>query len=240
MPEEENKSVEPEAQAVAPAAETEVETQESEKPEATEKKQRDNQAYNWAEANRKMKELDRQNREMQDKLERFEKQKAAVPEFDEIDKLGDDDLMTKAQAKKLAEKIARHAAQEAIKQREAATVEERLSLKHPDFGDVVTKENIELLKQTEPELALSLSHNPDPYAQGVAAYKLLKRLGIGGEAERTPEKEKAKVNSQKPMSVNAVTRQSAIGNAHLFENGLTKELKSQLWKEMQACAKRTG
>lgn len=238
MTEEEKTSVEPEAQAVAPATETEVENQNSESQRQTGSKPKVDQAYNWAEANRKMKELDRQNREMQDKLERFERQKTQHVEVDELDKLGDDDIMTKAQAKKLAERVAQKAASEAIKQREAATVEERLSLKHPDFADVVSKENIELLKQTEPELALSLSHNPDPYAQGVAAYKLIKKLGLGREAEVSPEKEKAKINAQKPVSVNAVAKQSAIGNAHMFENGLTKELKGSLWKEMQDCAKR--
>lgn len=239
MSEEENKSVEQEAQAVAPAAESEVVVQEAVKEDVQEKKQQKDAAYNWAETRRKMQELDRQNRDMQEKLNAIERQKAA-PEIDEIDKLGDDDLMTKAQAKRLAERVAKQAANEAIRQREAATVEDRLTLKHTDFADVVTKENIELLKQTEPELALSLSHNPDPYAQGIAAYKLIKKLGIGGEVEMTPEKEKAKANSQKPVSVNAVARQSAIGNAHLFENGLTKELKASLWKEMEQCRKRAS
>ncbi len=51
------------------------------------------------------------------------------------------------------------------------------------------------------------------------------------------EKQKAIANSQKPVSVNAVTKSSAIGNAHMFENGLTPELKKSLWDEMERARK---
>ena len=98
------------------------------------------------------------------------------------------------------------------------------------------------MKQQEPELAQSLWNlRDDPYAQGVAAYKLIKKLGIGKEEEEqgdSVEKKKAIENSKKPLSVQAVSKSSAIGNAHLFENGLTKELKKQLWSEMQEAKKR--
>lgn len=223
-------------QAVAEATETEVQQEAPES--AQEKKRRNDAEYNWAEARRKMQELEKQNRELQ---EQFQKQNQPKPakEEDELDKLGDDDIVTKAQAKKMAAKMAREIANEVIKQREVATVDERLQMKFPDFGEVVSRENIELLKQTEPELAMSLMHNPDPFAQGAAAYKLIKKLGIGGSMPN-PEKEKAIKNAQKPVSVNAVTRSnSAIGNAHMFENGLTPQLKAQLWKEMEEARKRS-
>lgn len=238
LSDEETKDVEQEAQAAVPATETEEVQSSSNKTEAKAEGSRDTQAYNWAEANKKMKELDRQNREMAEKLNAIEKQKAPpVNEYEELDKLSDDDILTKAQARKLAGKMAKEAAQEALKQRDASTVDDRLAQRLPDFADVVTKENIELLKQNEPELAMSLYHIPDPFQQGVAAYKMLKKLGIGEEVVKSIEKEKAQKNASKPVSVNAVTKQSAIGNAHLFENGLTPELKSQLWKEMQQAAK---
>lgn len=237
MTEEENKGVEPEAQAVAPAAEAETENQ-TPKQSTPEQMQNREAAQNWVELRRKKEELERQTKEMRSRIEALEKQRSNANEIDELDKMGDDDIMSKAQVRRLTEKVALKAAQEAIRKREAETVEERLQLKYPDFASVVTPENIEILKQSEPELALSLSHSPDPHAQGVAAYKLMKRLGIGAEIKTSPESEKAKANSQKPVSVNAVTKTSAIGNAHMFENGLTSELKSQLWKEMQSCAKR--
>jgi hypothetical protein len=162
-----------------------------------------------------------------------------APQDDELDKLGDEDIVTKGQAKKLAAKMAEEIASRVIKERENATVEDRLSSKFQDFNQVVTRENIELLKETEPELAMSLAQNTDQYSQGVAAYKLLKRLGIGEEVAKEPvkEKQKAVANSQKPLSVNAVTKSSAIGNAHMFENGLTPELKKSLYEEMQKARK---
>lgn len=235
MSEQEIEGVETEqVEASAPAAEAEQVQEQAET--AQEKKRRNDVEYNWAESRRKMQELERQNREMQDQLQRLQP-KAESPEVDELDKLADDDIVTKGQAKKMAAKMAREIAQEVIKQRENATVDERLQNKYADFADVVTRDNIELLKQTEPELAMSLAHISDPFTQGVAAYKLLKKSGIGEEVKQPKEKQKAVTNSQKPVSVNTVTKQSAIGNAHMFENGLTPELKKQLWSEMQQAKK---
>jgi hypothetical protein len=191
---------------------------------------KNNPAYNWAEARKKMKRLEEENRAYKDEFEKIQlssQNKDPSPEYEE--KYENDDILTASQTEKLAAKIA----EEIIRKREASTVDERLELKHPDFGHVVSRENIETLKETEPELALSLAHISDPYKQGIAAYKMLKRLGIYQETVSSPEKEKALKNSQKPVSINAVTKNSAIGNAHLFENGLTPALKKQLWEEMQ-------
>lgn len=235
MSEEENMSVAEETQqAVAQAPETE--TVQEERPESAQDKKRRNDAeYNWAEARRKMQDLDLKNREMQDQIAKLTR--VEPPVDDEIDKMASDDIVTKAQAEKLAHKMATKIANDIIKQREAATVDERLQAKFSDFNEIVTKENIELLKQNEPELAFSLSHNPDPFAQGIAAYKLLKKLEIGSPPVNTADKERATKNAQKPLSANAVTRSSALGNAHLFENGLTTDLKKQLWDEMKQAMK---
>jgi hypothetical protein len=235
MSEEETVSVETEkVEASAPATETEQTAEKAETPQ--EKKRRNDVEYNWAESRRKMQDLERQNRDMQDQLHKLQP-RPAEPEVDELDNLADDDIVTKGQAKKMAAKLAREIAQDVIKQRENATVDERLQNKYNDFADIVTRDNIELLKQTEPELAMSLAHISDPFTQGVAAYKLLKKSGIGEEMKPPKEKQKAVENSQKPVSVNTVTKQSAIGNAHMFENGLTPELKKQLRDEMRQAIK---
>lgn len=239
MSEEEIKSVEAEeaSRAVAQATETEEMQKDEAKSSVEDKKRRNDVEYNWAEARRRIQELERKTREQEELLK--QNQQKISPEEDDLATLSKDDIITVQQAEKIAERRARKVAEEIIKQREISTVDERLSLKFADFADVVTKENIELLKQNEPELAYSLSHNPDPYAQGVAAYKLLKKLGLSSVEQKNPDKEKALKNAHKPVSVNAVTKQSAIGNAHLFENGLTAELKAQLYKEMRECAKRS-
>lgn len=236
MTEEENTNVEePVPQDVVESPESDA--QPEVKPDQHEAKRRKDEATNWAEANKKLREMQEHNRALAEQVKQLQKP-PAQPEVDELDKLADDDILTKGQAKKLAEKMARQIAQEAIKHHQNSTVDDRLQAKFPDFADIVTPEAIEELKQTEPELAFSLSNTPDPYAQGVAAYKLLKRMGKVENMADLPEKKKALQNSQKPVSVNSVVKNSAIGNAHLFENGLTPELKKSLWKEMEDARKR--
>lgn len=228
------------AQAADPAEESQN-AQEKQKAEAFAKKSQDDQDRNWKEARRKMQELEKRSSEQEEIIRRLS-QPAQAKEDDELEKLGRDDIITYGQVEKLIEKKAERFAQKAIQQHAASTVEERIQLKYPDFNQVVTDENIRYLNENEPELAESLKYSPDPFKQAVAVYKLLKRSGltegdvVGNSAPK--EKEKALKNSQKPVSVNAVTKQSAIGNAHIFENGLTKELKASLLKEMRDAAKR--
>ncbi len=239
MPNEEKTGVEEEVPPVDPQTEVADAAQETQKAEAfANKKSNDDQDRNWKESRRVQEELKRKLREQEEVIQKLQSPKAEVSD-DDLDKLGDEDIVTKGQAKRLASKMAEEIAQRVIKQREASTVDERLSLKYPDFADVVTQENIELLKQTEPELAESLAHNPDPYKQGIAVYKLLKKTEAETMKtnEHLKEKEKAIKNSAKPVSVNAVTKSSAIGNVHMFENGLTPELKKSLYKEMQDAIK---
>jgi hypothetical protein len=239
MPDETNEGVEePEVAQAVPTAESNDSAEEKQKAETFAKKSED-QDRNWKETRRKMQELERRAKEQEELIAQLKTPPKAIQE-DELDKLGDEDIVTKGQAKKLAAKMAEEIASRVIKERENATVEDRLSSKFNDFNQVVTRENIELLKETEPELAMSLAQNTDQYSQGVAAYKLLKRLGIGVEEvakEPVKEKQKALANSQKPLSVNAVTKSSAIGNAHMFENGLTEDLKKSLREEMARAIK---
>lgn len=201
-----------------------------------EQKTRNDQAYNWAESRREMQELKRRNQEFEQELQRL-KQPAKPVEEDPLDRLADDDIITVSQVKKLVKKLARQESEDVARQRENATVDDRLMSKYSDYQEIVSRENIELLKQTEPELAQSLhAMSHDPYAQGVAAYKLIKRIS-GVQTPVSPDKKKAIVNSQKPLSVNAAPKASALSDAHKFEGGLTKELKDQLYREMREASK---
>lgn len=222
---EETESVE---QAVAQAPEAEAQEAQV---EAAQQRKRNDLEYNWAEARRGLAERDKEIKELKAQMQALMQPKEEV-------NISDDDLLTAKDGRKVFRQEADRIVQEALKKYEASTIEERLVAKYPDFNEVVSPKNIEYLKETEPELALSIAYlKDDPKAQSIAAYKLLKKLGVGND-NTSPEKEKALKNAQKPLSVNAVSKQSAIGNAHLFENGLTTELKSQLWKEMQDCMKR--
>jgi len=194
---------------------------------------RNDQAYNWGEARRKMQDLERKAQEQDELIRRLQAQ--APKEKDDLEDLTDDDIVTVSQAKKLAAKMAYQVADQVVKQKDLSTLEDRINTKFPDFQDIVSKDAIERLKSDEPELALSLANMQDPYQQAVAAYKLLKK--IGGKDALTHEQKKALENRSKPQSSQTIVKNSAIGNAHLFENGLTPELKKQLYQEMQQAMK---
>jgi hypothetical protein len=194
---------------------------------------RNDQAYNWGEARRKMQELERKAQEQDELIRRLQAQ--TPQEKDDLESLTDDDIVTVSQAKKLAVKMAQQVAENVVKQKDLSTLEDRINVKYPDFQDVVSRDAIEKLKVDEPELALSLATMQDPYQQAVAAYKLLKK--IGGKDALTQEQKKAIENRSKPQSSSTIVKNSAIGNAHLFENGLTPELKKQLYQEMQQAMK---
>ena len=226
-------------EAVAPPVEEAKQDDQKEEVQPNpEPKRESDQEYNWKEARRERESLRQRNLELEQELNRIKTN--ATAEEDIISQLADDDIITVKQHKQMSARIAQQVAEEVVRQREAATLEERIKLKFPDFDNVVSKENIEIFKQNEPELAASLqalSH--DPYKQATAAYKLLKKQGMGLSAEVAKNKNRAEENSKKPVSVQSVTKQASIvGNASMFENGLTPELRKKLWQEMQESAKR--
>jgi hypothetical protein len=235
MSDEEKENVAQSQEVIQPSESAETQDDRQEEAKEIEQPTRKGVDYNWAEARRTRQELERQNEELRSQIQRLSQKDAPVE--DDLSKLSEDDIITVKQHRQSAKQIAKQVAEEVIRQREAATMEERLLMKYPDFSQIVSPENIELLKQSEPELALSLhSLQHDPYSQAVAAYKLLKKT-VPPQKNVTQEKKKALENSQKPVSVQAVTKQSAIGSAHAFENGLTPDLKKQLWAEMQQAMK---
>ena len=114
-------------------------------------------------------------------------------------------------------------------------VESKIKSQYADFDSVVTKENIELLKMTYPEIATTMLSTPDLYNKAVSAYTLIKRLGIQPEEQETPDQRRIQANASRPRSVASVAPQSGdspLARANAFANGLTDELKAQLYKEM--------
>lgn len=234
MSEEENQVVEQEAvQAVDQATESPNAGKQIESADGS--KKRNNAEYNWAEANRLIREQQRQIKEREEELAKL-KQREAIPQEEEVN-LNDDDIPTYAHVKKTWSKREKNLEEKIRKEVKAELAQATLKLQYPDYDDVVTQEKIEELKTRNPELALSLSHNPDPYAQAIAAYKLIKMIEANETPKSSVEKEKALKNSQKPLSVNAVPKASAVGNIGMFENGLTPDLKKQLWTEMKQAMK---
>jgi hypothetical protein len=243
----ENVSVEPEmVQVAAPTEESQGAEETSQSGSSA--KQND-AAYNWAEMRKareedrkRLQELERISREQKEFISKITSSPAEKPD-DELDKLGDEDIITKRQALKLAEKKAQEIARQVLKQREAETVDERLQFKFSDFNQVVTQENIELLKQTKPVLANSLRYIPDAYEQGMAAYEMIKEV-VAVRGNQTPteslEMKKANENLQKPRSVQAVAKTSSLAEVNQFSEMSQKDKQAFLrskYEEMQKAMK---
>lgn len=118
-------------------------------------------------------------------------------------------------------------------------VEAQIKSKYPDFDNVVSSDNIAMLREQYPELAQTLNTSSDLYSKAVSAYTLIKKLGITPEDQALYKADAARVQSNmaKPRPlVSGAARSSgdagALSHANAFANGLTDDLKKQLWKEM--------
>lgn len=120
------------------------------------------------------------------------------------------------------------------------TTESRLKAQYADFDRVVSRENVEMLRAAYPEIADTLNSNPDLYTKAVAAYTMIKKLGIDEQDPYAADKQRAQQNAAKPRPLASVGPQqgdSPLSNANAFANGLTEDLKKQLLKEMIEAAK---
>jgi hypothetical protein len=116
----------------------------------------------------------------------------------------------------------------------------KVKAQYPDFDSIVSRDNVEMLKDNHPEIAQTLNSSPDLYAKAISAYKLIKQFGISQNPSIELDKAKAQRNAAKPKSaatVSAQQGQSPLSRANAFEQGLTGDLKDQLLKEMAAARK---
>jgi hypothetical protein len=121
-----------------------------------------------------------------------------------------------------------------------ALTEAKLRSKYPDLDSVISGENLDKLKNQYPEVFHTISSTQDVYSKGVAAYTMIKNLGINKEESYLSEKAKAQINSAKPKPMNSIAPQrgtSPLSQANAFENGLTESLKQKLIQEMRDAAK---
>lgn len=186
----------------------------------------DPQERNWRNARLKLQEQSQEIQYLKQKLEEIHKPKDPEPEVD----LTDDDFVRGHHLKKKLEMM-----EKALLKNEANTAIDRARAKFNDFDQVVSVENVELLKQNDPELAISLKAlASDPYAQALATYKLLKRSDYSQQVQNMENKQRIEKNLKKPPSSNSV---APLAEANRFANGLTPDLKKALQKEMKEAAK---
>jgi hypothetical protein len=113
--------------------------------------------------------------------------------------------------------------------------ENKLKNEFPDFDKVVSVDNVEKLRSAYPELCATIhSSQADAYSKGVSVYKLIKELGVVKEDLYVEDRDRAIKNASKPRplaSVGAQQGDSPLTKANVFAQGLTDDLKKQLWKE---------
>jgi len=205
-------------------------------PQQVEQKVDESISKSWRDLRAKAERIERERDEAMRRVQELEAKRNNIVEEEDI-RLGDDDIAEGKHLSKLNKKI--KALQEEVhgykQQSSMVATEVRLKTQYPDFDKVVTKENIESLRDMYPEIAQTLNAGSDLYATGVSAYTMIKKLGIQGEDVYQAEKAIAHRNAAKPRPIASVAPQqgdSPLSKANAFANGLTDELKEQLRREM--------
>lgn len=187
---------------------------------------------------------ERERDELLKRLEAVERNQAPVKQQEEEDdsfSINPDDLaegkhllkvskkITKLE-RNLEERISRYEQQAA-----ALAAESQLRIQYPDLDKVINQENIALLKDEYPELAATINANPDLYSKSVAAYTMIKRLGIHQDAPVQENQQRYYQNATKPRASASVAPQKSdkpLDNAYGFSRGLTKEMKAQAERDL--------
>lgn len=218
------------AEEIQQEAVVQADLEENSQPPAQEEQPESDKERNFRELRESKKQLEYEVRELREQMQRF--QEPPPPPQPEEAEISDDDLVEGRHLKRYLQRI-----EERLAQEKAASVPDRLKSKFGDFEKVVTKENVEKLKQLEPELYSSITSGSDLYNKGVSAYKALKKFGIVADDTYDSEKERVNKSHSRPMSTQAVKGQGALHEANVFAQGLTPELRSKLYKEMVEAAK---
>lgn len=202
-------------------------------------------------ANKDKLELERN--EALEKLAKYEQQKADIkpqsaPTIQESDDyglgLGEDDLAEGKHLRKINAHIKKLEEQVKGYQQQSSEigVETKIKQQYPDFDKIVSKDNIELLRSLHPEIAQTINSSNDLYSKAVSAYTMIKKLGIVQEDNFQQDRDLAQKNAAKPKPLTSVSPQqgdSPLSNANAFANGLTNDLKKQLYREMIESAKKS-
>ncbi len=201
--------------------------------ETSENLEENSKEYNFKklrETNRQLEERVRKSEETLNSIAASNQQSTSSIEENEI---GEEDLVEGKHLKKAITKI-----EEMIVQKEMEAIPDKLRGRFSDFDEVVTQENLNKLKDTEPEMYRTIRTGTDLFAKGIAAYKTLKSLGIVQEDKNyMKHKEQVQSNHKKPLSAQSINGAGALHEANIFANGLTPELQKQLRKEMAEAVK---
>lgn len=188
-------------------------------------KERDEAVY-------KLRELEARNSTAQQPQQRHE----------ELD-IEDEGLVEGKHIKKLSNEIKelKQQLQQQYSQSNTMAVETKLKAQFPDIDAVLSKENIDILRATEPEFVQTIDADSNSYTKLVSAYKFIKNSGIYKDPDMYKQDiDRIQANSRKPKPLSSIPIQqgnSPLNNANAFANGLTPDLKKRLYAEMMEAAK---
>lgn len=190
--------------------------------------------------------IEKERDNMRRKLSEIEnsRQETQPQEQDDEFNINPDDLIEGKHLSKVTKKIKNLEKQLEQYQQHSSlmTTESRLKSEYPDFDKVVSKDNIEVLKLTYPELAQSIDSTPDLYIKAKSAYTLIKKLGIEQDLNNyEQENAKASANLAKPKpAVNTQQGDSPLSMANAFANGTSKEARMKIYRQAQEYASKKG
>ncbi len=171
-----------------------------------------------------------------------EQQHANNVPHDDGSGFADDDLVEGKHLKRVKQELRDLKKEiESYKQTSATmTAEARIKAQYNDFDKVVTNDTIATLRNEYPEIAATINSNSDVYTQAVAAYTLIKKLNIAPDEQYAADRNRVQANTTKPRPLTSVSPQSGespLSRANAFAEGLTPELKKNLFREMQESKK---
>lgn len=204
------------------------------------------QAKNFRELKEKAFAVQRERDELSRRLQEMEAKNKPQPLPEPIDDdivIGPDELAEGKHLNKMNKKMKQLEDQLKAYQQQSSlsNAETRLRSEFQDFDKVFTRENIETLAMLEPDIAHTLDQSTDSYRKAKSAYLFIKKMGIAPEDNYKEEKELIQRNAAKPKTLASIAPQQgsegALSRANAFANGLTDELKQQLYKEMMEARK---
>ena len=216
----------------SPEIETTTQTPQDEhnQNEAQAKKTNDNE-LNIRTLRQEKERLSRERDEYQRKLQEYEqaRTKQTEPERNPSDLVEWGDVQR--EMNKLKEEINSYKQQSGT-----ATTEMKLKSQFPDIESVLTPENIERLKQEDPELAAMINESSNLYTKASVAYKAIKKTGIYADKSYDKDKETIAANTMKPRSSSAVNKSSPLTGMNDFVED-TDAYRKRLYKEMVEAAR---
>lgn len=176
------------------------------------------QEHNWKEARRSLEEKERRIQELEYQKRLLEQahlqaqaaqaQKAQAQDEDIFRGREDDDILTVAEARKLAKKLEEKSSRSA-----ALSPEDVMRIRVKDYDEVVSPENVKTYFENNPSLINLVQNSQNPYQ---TAYELIKTLkGNKAPAAKAPviDEKKLEAIAQKPKSPNSVFADSKSGSS---------------------------